>query len=199
MPGRHGHQQPLVQQMIDLQPVAVEGLVGRRTDHRHIGVARVQPIEQARRAALHKTNPDLRVRTAESGHRPGYERRDRRGKGAHPHPPAAEPLHGGDLTARGGQPVEHRLGMRQQTPPGVGQGDAARPPFEEHRPGLLLEDADLPGQRRLRIAERPRRRRDRPVPGDGPEHLERLHLHAVMLGAHAADAEESLVAWQARR
>ena len=147
--------------------------------------------------------PSMRVRRTlgAGGAEAGQGARDERGVGggerADPQVPGGAGVHGGDLAAGQGEPVEDRRRVFEQAGALGGEGDAARQPVEQPRADLQLQGRDLAGHGRLRVAQRRRGAGDRALPGDLPEHLQHLRLHGDdILTRHGSDARHSLVACQ---
>ncbi len=78
------------------------------------------------------------------------------------------------------QPGDDRLGVAQQQPAGLGEGDRARParPLEQPLADQSLEGLDLLADRGLRVAERSCRAAERPFARDRFEGGEMPELDA---------------------
>ena len=102
-------------------------------------------------------------------HRDGarHQRPDGRGEPGQAHLPGGQPDVGGELGA-GGVDAPDDLGRAVgQQPPGLGEPDPAADPLHQLRAGLGLEPGEVVADRRLRVVQLLRGRRDRPVAGDG--------------------------------
>ena len=98
--------------------------------------------------------------------------------------PPSRPARDWSSTSTSRQPGQDRLAAFDEQPAGVGEHDPLRHSPHEHRSDFGLERGDLPRDRRLGVAERDGRARERALAGDlaenlqtsGVEHDQKLYL-----------------------
>ncbi len=201
MAGRDGDVQGLVEEMV--QRVRVQWGAARPRHHHEVQPAGRQAVQQRCGQALLARDAHTGVTGVEGGQRLRDERRVGGGERPEPQPSARCRAQLRQLARGAPQRPGHGLGVRDEGPAGLGEPHPPRQPVEERSAAEgRLQRGDLPGDRGLGPAQRPRGHRERAVPGDLQEHpqpdggqLGQPGL--VMRSQHASDARHSLVASRA--
>ena len=155
----------------EVLPVAPrDGGVGERKHE--VGLALPQQPQPVLRLGLHERQLDARVRLAQPGQRAREQRRAAGRERGEPHTARPQAGDRGHLLLSRVQAAEHRIRVLDERRTGIREPDAAAGSREQGGADLVLEAGDVVGDRGLGVAERPRRRRQRPPRGDGPEHLQ---------------------------
>ena len=171
-------QQERVAQQLDRD----EGAVGQREEHE--GEVELAALDEAQQLALVGR---LDQRDVHVGQRRGQAADDARQDlgadavvGAHAQLAGAAGRPRREVGAGGRELVDDPAAVAQHEVAGRGQRDRARAAraLDQPRPDDPLEQRDLLADRRLRVAERPRRAAERALAGDGVERGEMAHLDA---------------------
>jgi hypothetical protein len=138
---------------------------GRLRDHGQVDRPGPQRAGQRRRGALADRHDQIAgERGHRGGHQPGHGVRER------PQPHGAGRRSWPELACRGVELVEDPRGPVQQPRARGGRGHAVAPPVEQRPAGDGLQRRHLPRDRRLRVAERAGRGRERAGPGHLDQH-----------------------------
>ena len=144
--------------------------VDRAAAHRRLGLRRLQLDE----ADVQPRRPRVQ------GHQ--HRRQQHRGggrEGGDPHEARREPGQGRQLLVGDGQPLDDGVGVAQQHPARLRQGDPATGANDERDAGVGLQPADVLAHGRLRPAQGAGRPGERARPADLPEDQQPAWVHAT--------------------
>jgi hypothetical protein len=155
--GGQGHQQRVVQQVLQVELAGVQGwapvLVRVGADHGDVDLPVAEPVELDAGDALDQGQRNLRVGCAEGGQGARHQRRVGAVERAHAQSPGVQVAERFKVLLGGAQPFQDRLGMAEQAAAFLAEPHPSSQPVEQVGAGGLLQRQDLPRHRRLGVAE----------------------------------------------